>query len=64
MLRKTGKPEPAVAAQNFPQKPTYLGYKLQFITLAGFHALNTYMFELSKAYKEKGMAGFLAIAAT
>lgn len=35
-----------------------LGYKFQFITLAGFHALNASMFELSKAYKEKGMAGF------
>ena len=35
-----------------------LGYKFQFITLAGFHALNTSMFELSKAYVEKGMAGF------
>ena len=35
-----------------------VGYKFQFITLAGFHALNTSMFELSKAYKEKGMAGF------
>ena len=35
-----------------------LGYKFQFITLAGFHALNTSMFELSKAYKERGMAGY------
>ena len=35
-----------------------VGYKFQFITLAGFHVLNSSMFELSKAYKEKGMAGF------
>ncbi len=35
-----------------------MGYKYQFITLAGFHALNTSMFELSKAYKERGMAGY------
>ncbi|QNK63842.1 isocitrate lyase [Pedobacter sp. PAMC26386] len=35
-----------------------LGYKFQFITLAGFHALNTSMFELSHAYKQSGMAGF------
>ncbi|MFL5772213.1 MAG: isocitrate lyase [Flavisolibacter sp.] len=35
-----------------------LGFKFQFITLAGFHALNTSMFELSKAYKQNGMAGF------
>lgn len=35
-----------------------LGYKFQFITLAGFHALNTSMFEISMAYKQKGMAGY------
>lgn len=35
-----------------------MGYKFQFITLAGFHALNTSMFELSLAYKERGMAGY------
>ncbi len=35
-----------------------LGYAFQFITLAGFHALNTSMFELSKAYKLRGMAGY------
>jgi len=35
-----------------------LGYKFQFITLAGFHALNTSMFEISKAYRERGMAGY------
>jgi isocitrate lyase len=35
-----------------------LGYKYQFITLAGFHALNTSMFEISKAYKMHGMAGY------
>ena len=35
-----------------------MGYAFQFITLAGFHALNTSIFELSKAYKERGMAGY------
>ena len=35
-----------------------MGYKYQFITLAGFHALNTSMFEVSKACKERGMAGY------
>lgn len=38
-----------------------LGYRFQFITLAGFHALNTSMFELSKAYRETGMAGYSAL---
>lgn len=44
--------------ETFREEIAALGYKFQFITLAGFHALNTSMFELSKAYKEKGMAGF------
>ncbi len=43
---------------SFREDLAALGYKFQFITLAGFHALNTSMFELSKAYKENGMAGF------
>lgn len=44
--------------ESFREDLAALGYKFQFITLAGFHALNASMFELSKAYKEKGMAGF------
>lgn len=35
-----------------------LGFKFQFITLAGFHALNTSMFEISMAYRQRGMAGY------
>lgn len=35
-----------------------LGYKFQFITLAGFHALNTAMFELATAFKARGMKGY------
>lgn len=44
--------------ETFREDLAALGYRFQFITLAGFHALNTSMFELSKAYKESGMAGF------
>ncbi|GLB51192.1 isocitrate lyase [Neptunitalea chrysea] len=44
--------------ETFREEIAALGYKFQFITLAGFHALNTSMFELSKAYKERGMAGY------
>ena len=44
--------------EKFSDRIADLGYKFQFITLAGFHALNTSMFELSLAYKERGMAGF------
>jgi len=35
-----------------------MGYKFQFVTLAGFHALNHSMFELAKAYKSEGMAAY------
>jgi isocitrate lyase len=44
--------------ETFREELAALGYRFQFITLAGFHALNTSMFELSKAYKERGMAGY------
>jgi isocitrate lyase len=44
--------------ETFREDLAALGYKFQFITLAGFHALNTSMFELSLAYKKKGMAGY------
>ena len=44
--------------ETFREELAEMGYKFQFITLAGFHALNTSMFELSKAYVERGMAGF------
>ena len=35
-----------------------LGYKFQFVTLAGFHALNFSMFELSRQYREEGMSAY------
>ncbi|MGB9233844.1 MAG: isocitrate lyase [Terriglobales bacterium] len=35
-----------------------MGYKFQFVTLAGFHALNLSMFDLARAYKENGMAAY------
>jgi isocitrate lyase len=35
-----------------------MGYKFQFVTLAGFHALNHGMFELARAYKTGGMAAY------
>ncbi len=35
-----------------------MGYKFQFITLAGFHALNLSMFELARAYKQVGMTAY------
>lgn len=44
--------------QTFREELAAMGYRFQFITLAGFHSLNTSMFELSKAYKKNGMLGF------
>jgi len=35
-----------------------MGYKFQFITLAGFHALNYSMFELARKYKDQGMTAY------
>src|SRR6202162_5942811 len=35
-----------------------MGYKFQFITLAGFHALNLSMFELARCYKQSGMTAY------
>jgi isocitrate lyase len=35
-----------------------MGYKFQFVTLAGFHALNFSMFQLARAYAEKGMSAY------
>jgi isocitrate lyase len=38
-----------------------LGYRYQFITLAGFHALNHSMFELACKYQSKGMTGYVEL---
>jgi isocitrate lyase len=35
-----------------------MGYKFQFVTLAGFHSLNYSMFQLARGYKERGMAAY------
>jgi isocitrate lyase len=35
-----------------------MGYKFQFVTLAGFHALNHSMFELANAYRDQGMSAY------
>ncbi len=38
-----------------------MGYKFQFITLAGFHALNHGMFDLAVQYRDSGMAGYVKL---
>ena len=40
-----------------------MGYKFQFITLAGFHALNLAMFELANDYRDAGMTAYAALQA-
>jgi len=35
-----------------------MGYKFQFVTLAGFHALNLGMFDLARLYRDRGMAAY------
>src|SRR3546814_19039813 len=35
-----------------------MGYKFQFVTLAGFHSLNHGMLELARGYKDRGMAAY------
>jgi isocitrate/methylisocitrate lyase len=42
----------------FQQELGAMGYKFQFVTLAGFHALNYSMFHLAKGYGERGMAAY------
>ncbi len=38
-----------------------MGYKFQFVTLAGFHALNASMFELARGYAEEGMTAYVKL---
>ncbi|KIL36055.1 isocitrate lyase [Cohnella kolymensis] len=42
----------------FQQRLGQMGYKFQFVTLAGFHALNYSMFTLASGYKQRGMAAY------
>ncbi|MBW2490018.1 MAG: isocitrate lyase [Deltaproteobacteria bacterium] len=44
--------------RKFQEELGTMGYKFQFVTLAGFHALNASMFELAHDYKAKGMAAY------
>jgi isocitrate lyase len=43
---------------HFQQELGAMGYRFQFITLAGFHALNHGMFELASQYREEGMTAY------
>jgi isocitrate lyase len=43
---------------SFQRELGAMGYKFQFVTLAGFHALNHSMYELAMDYKERGMSAY------
>jgi isocitrate lyase len=45
----------------FQRELAAMGYRFQFITLAGFHALNYSMFELARAYKAQQMTAYVAL---
>ncbi|MGM0902098.1 MAG: isocitrate lyase [Bacillota bacterium] len=44
--------------EKFQRELGKMGYKFQFVTLAGFHALNHSMFELARGYRDHGMAAY------
>jgi isocitrate/methylisocitrate lyase len=51
--------EPTIA--RFQKELGRLGYRFQFITLAGFHALNAAMFELANGFAERGMPAYVEL---
>jgi len=48
----------AATIARFQRELGAMGYKFQFVTLAGFHSLNHGMFELARGYKDRGMAAY------
>ena len=55
-----GKLDDATIAR-FQRELGAMGYKFQFVTLAGFHSLNLGMFELAGAYRESGMSAYATL---
>jgi isocitrate lyase len=47
-----------VTIAKFQRELAAMGYKFQFVTLAGFHALNYSMFHLARGYRDRGMAAY------
>jgi len=46
------------AAARFQREIGAMGYRFQFVTLAGFHSLNLSMFQLARGYAERGMGAY------
>jgi isocitrate lyase len=49
------------AIRRFQRDLGEMGYAFQFVTLAGFHALNASMFELARGYAEEGMSAYVRL---
>ncbi|MCY1056345.1 isocitrate lyase [Nannocystis sp. SCPEA4] len=49
------------ALRSFQRELGAMGYKFQFVTLAGFHAMNHGVFELARRYRDDGMAAYAAL---
>jgi isocitrate lyase len=49
------------AIASFQQDLADMGYRFQFITLAGFHSLNAGMFELARDYANEGMTAYVRL---
>jgi isocitrate lyase len=45
----------------FQHELAAMGYRFQFVTLAGFHAVNATMFELARGYSERGMSAYVEL---
>jgi len=54
----------ASTVRNFHVALSGMGYKLQLITLAGFHSLNLSMFDLARDFRETGMAAYARLQET
>ena len=46
---------------SFRKELAALGYRFQFVTLAGFHALNASMFELADGFRDEGMSAYVRL---
>ena len=53
----------AASISKFQRELGAMGYKFQFVTLAGFHSLNHAMFELARGYQQRGMSAYAELQA-
>jgi isocitrate lyase len=51
----------AASIASFAKDLGRLGYKYQFVTLAGWHAINYHMFDLASGFKKNGMSAYVAL---